>query len=167
MSAERLPPSLTQLYEAESARIHGMILYRCGDRGAAEEITAQTFEAAARSFAAGDGEQVTPAWLTTVARRRLVDHWRRTTRRGRLAERLEGAARTGAGTDGSTELPEVWGALDSLPAAQRAAITLRYLDDWSVSEVAEGLDLSYKATESLLSRGRRSLRAALANRRIE
>lgn len=158
-----LPAELTRLYEAEAARIHGMVLYRCGDPAVAEEVTALTFESAARAFADGNGGQVTPAWLTTVAQRRLVDHWRRVARRAALDVRLRATAERN--TAHEPELPEVWAALDALPPTQRAAVTLRYLDDWSVNEVAEGLDVSYKAAESLLSRGRRSLRAALTNRR--
>ena len=55
-------------------------------------------------------------------------------------------------------------ALGSLPTSQRSVVVLRYLDDWSVSEIAEGLDITYRAVESLLARARRSLRAALEER---
>lgn len=56
--------------------------------------------------------------------------------------------------------PGVMAALDSLSARQRAVLMLRYVDDYSVSEVAEAMNLSYQATESLLARARRSLLAA-------
>ena len=156
--------ALTRLYEAESARVHGLVLYRCGNRSVAEDVTARTFEAAAHAYASGRGAEVTPAWLTTVAKRRLVDHWRSSTRRDRLGEALESAAVTSP-PPSDDDSPEIWEALDSLPPSQRAAVTLRYLEDWSVSEIADGLDLSYKATESLLSRGRASLRTALTHLR--
>ena len=45
-------------------------------------------------------------------------------------------------------------ALNSLSQRYRAALILRYLDDLSVSEVGEAMELSYKATESVLSRAR-------------
>ena len=50
------------------------------------------------------------------------------------------------------------GALAALPAMQRAAIVLRYLDDLPVRDVARLLGKSEKAVESLLSRGRETLR---------
>ena len=56
--------------------------------------------------------------------------------------------------------PRMIAALDSLSVRQRAVLMLRYVDDYSVSEVAEAMDLSYQATESLLARARRSLLAA-------
>ena len=52
-------------------------------------------------------------------------------------------------------------ALDSLPLRQRAVLCLRYLDDWSTAEIAEALELSIPAVESLLARARRSLSAQI------
>ena len=102
--------------------------------------------------------------LKKLTKRRLVDHWRKAGRRERLGEALQSAAKTSAPTP-VADTPEVWEALDALPPSQRAAVTLRYLEEWSVSEIADGLDLSYKAAESLLARGRTSLRAALTHLR--
>ena len=152
--------ALTALFHAQSARVHGLLLVRCGNPSIAEELTAQTFEAAARRFAAGRGAEVTPPWLTTVALRRLVDHWRSSGRTRRLVVRL--GSQHGREESAPEFDDELWEALESLPGAQRVAITLRYLDDWSVAEIADGLGISYRAAESSLSRGRRSLRVALA-----
>jgi RNA polymerase sigma-70 factor (ECF subfamily) len=55
----------------------------------------------------------------------------------------------------------VLGALTAVPASQRAALSLRYLDDLSVPEVARSLGKSLHATESLLARGRDAFRRAL------
>jgi RNA polymerase sigma-70 factor (ECF subfamily) len=54
----------------------------------------------------------------------------------------------------------VLAALQSLPTRQRAALTLRYLDECSVAEVADTLDVSYRAAESLLSRAKVNFRSA-------
>jgi len=50
----------------------------------------------------------------------------------------------------------VLAALRSLPHRQRTALLLRYLDEVSVSEVAEAIDTSYAGAESVLARARRS-----------
>ena len=55
----------------------------------------------------------------------------------------------------------VRGALDALPERQRAAIVLCHYQDMSNIEAATALDISVEALESLLSRGRRAMRAAL------
>lgn len=90
-----------------------------------------------------------------------MDHWRRSATRRRLTVRL---AHHDALTvpSGDSHQPEdrVLEALSSLPDRQRAALCLRYLDDFSVNEVAESLGVRYQAAESLLARARRSFAAA-------
>ncbi len=56
----------------------------------------------------------------------------------------------------------VHAALQQLPERQRAAIALVHFQDLSNIAAAEMLEISVEALESLLSRGRRGLRAALA-----
>lgn len=151
--------SLDDVFEAHADRVYGFALKRCGRPALAEDVTALAFEAASRRFSVGQGHEVTLPWLLTVARRRLVDHWRAEARRADRLERMrsdllvhERASRP----DGS----RVVRALDSLPMHHRAALVLRYLDELSVSEVAEELEMTYKATESLLSRARRGFSVA-------
>ena len=48
-------------------------------------------------------------------------------------------------------------ALGGVPATQRAALVLRYVDDCTVGQIAETLGRSVRATESLLARARRNL----------
>lgn len=151
---------LSACFREHSALVHGVVYDRCGDPVLAEEITAQTFEAAARHFARGHGGEVTAAWLTVVARRRLVDHWRHLAARTRAVGRLEGAHQQHDETPGLGCDDDVTAALESLPARQRTVLTLRYLDDWGLDEIADGLGISYRAVESLLARARRSFAAA-------
>lgn len=64
-------------------------------------------------------------------------------------------------TDAAHDSDELAAALDALPPRQRTVLTLRYVDDWSVGQIADGLAISYLAAESLLARARRSFTAAL------
>ncbi len=57
----------------------------------------------------------------------------------------------------------VMAALARLPDRQRAALTLQYYQGLSNIETAEVMGLSIEAVESLLARGRRALRTALAS----
>ncbi len=54
------------------------------------------------------------------------------------------------------------GAIEQLPARQRAAIVLSYTEGMSNAEVAEVLDTTVSAVETLLVRGKQNLRRALA-----
>jgi RNA polymerase sigma-70 factor (ECF subfamily) len=53
-------------------------------------------------------------------------------------------------------------ALDALPSAQRAVVTLRDVEGWSSEDVCESLQISDGNQRVLLHRGRIRLRAALA-----
>jgi RNA polymerase sigma-70 factor, ECF subfamily len=48
-----------------------------------------------------------------------------------------------------------------LPSTQRMALLLRYLEDFTYSDIAEAMSISAKAVESLLQRGRQALRSRL------
>lgn len=58
-------------------------------------------------------------------------------------------------------------ALADLPERQRIAVTLRHLEGRTNPEIAEVLEISVEAVESLTARGKRALAAALAGRREE
>jgi len=56
-------------------------------------------------------------------------------------------------------------ALDALPDRQKRAVELRHFDELSNPEIAEALEVSVEAVESLLARGRRALAQSLAPQR--
>ncbi len=58
-------------------------------------------------------------------------------------------------------------ALDALPDRQRQAVVLRHLEGLSNPEIAGIMDIGVEAVESLTARGKRALKAALADRKEE
>ena len=146
-------------YDASLPRVFRYLYHRCGrNTDIAEELTQQTFVEAVRSRRTFDGADST-AWLIGIARHRLIDHLRRIERRERGLLRFfatQPVQVVWLGPDlGDDQLAA---ALGQLPAAQRAAVVLRYLDDLPVREVARLMSRTEKSVESLLSRGRESLR---------
>ena len=55
----------------------------------------------------------------------------------------------------------LYAAIDTLPERQAAALRMRHLEDRSNIEIAQILDLSIEAVESLVSRAKRTLTAQL------
>lgn len=152
---------LAQVFEANVDAVFGFVLARCGSRHVAEEVASETFAEAARVYQDGRSDELERAWLLHVARLRLIDYWRRDSRQRRRVERLAAmTVRDQVLPDAEPGDPYVLAALESLSARQRAVLMLRYVDDYSVSEVAEAMEISYQATESLLARARRALLAA-------
>jgi RNA polymerase sigma-70 factor (ECF subfamily) len=73
------------------------------------------------------------------------------------------AALPDAGLEQAALGREVGRALESLPERQKAAILLCHFQGASNIEAAEIMDLSVEVLESLLARGRRTLRLELAH----
>lgn len=150
-------------YEAALPRVYRYLFNRCGrDRDLAEELTQQTFVEVLRSHARWDGRDPVN-WLVGIARHRLIDYLRGRERRERSLLRLFGLYQPRVTWVGPAEPDDMLTtALANLPATQRAAIILRYVDDLPVREVARLLGRSEGAVESLLSRGRDALRRRYA-----
>jgi RNA polymerase sigma-70 factor (ECF subfamily) len=152
--------ALLALYDRALPQVYGYLLHRCGGVAVAEDLTAETFLAAAAAVhGPGRPPPISTPWLIGVARHKLVDHWRRAEReqKGLVAvagepERPEDPwdARLDAATARDT--------LEQLGAHHRAALTLRYLDDLPVAEVATILGRTVHATEALLVRARSAFR---------
>jgi len=147
------------IYDRALPQVYGYLLPRCGSAVVAEDLAAETFVAAVAATRRDGAPEVTVAWLVGVARHKLVDHWRRVAREQRSLAASDLAV---------AELDDPWGdwidaeaahaALARLSAQHRIALTLRYLDGLPVARVAEHLDRSLHATETLLVRARAALR---------
>lgn len=90
--------------------------------------------------------------------------WRRFRRRERLAPdpTLFGKPRTGPDTAGQVVLEDaMWSLCRQLPARQRAAIVLRYYDDYSDTEIAAVLECSTSTVRSQIHRGLATLRTRI------
>lgn len=154
-------------YEATLPIVFRYLYHRCGrDRELAEELTQQTFVDAIRTHTRTRADD-RDSWVIGIARHRLADHFRSLERRERGVLRLVSRGREPqvewvGDVDPDEELAA---SVRRLPTAQRAAVVLRYLDDQPVREVARLLGRSEGAVESLLSRGRESLRRSLGAQR--
>lgn len=146
-------------YEYALPRVHRYLFNRCGrDRSLAEELTQDTFVEAIRSRRRFAGRDDPLNWVIGIARHRLADHYRRLERQERHVINLASRVHFEAVDRWSDPDEELGAAVAALPAMQRAAVVLHYVDDLSVREVARLLGRSEKAVESLLSRGRDALR---------
>lgn len=137
--------------------MYGYLLPRCGSVADAEDLTAETFMAAVAAVKRPDPPSVSIAWLIGVARHKLVDHWRRGEREQRGLESV-GPAQPDDPWEELLDTSAAYSALARLPAPQRAALVLRYLDGLTVTEIADDLDRTVRGTETLLVRARAALR---------
>lgn len=167
MNGERIRaepgPALLDLYDAALPQVYGYVLARCGRRALAEDLTSETFLAAATACRRHPPPAMSTGWLIGIARHKLVDHWR-------AAEREERGLRAVGESDRVVDpwADDPWDAhldavvarevLDAQTGVHRAVLTLRYLDGLAVPECARALGRTVAATESLLTRARAAFR---------
>jgi len=139
--------------------------------GAAEpdDLASETFIGVFTGLAGFSGDEAAlRAWVFTIAHRRLVDDWRRRSRRpqvtddaGDLTEHLGGNVEDDVlvrvGADNVERLCGL------LPDDQRAVVLMRILADLTVEQVAAAMDRSVASVKALQRRGLRALRAELEN----
>jgi len=156
--------ALLDLYDPALPQVYGYLLRRCGQRDVAEELTSETFLAAVDSVRRAPPPRVDVAWLIGVARHKLADHWRRLARERRNLHAVASEPAPGEDDPWETHLDALRArdALHRLAPQHRAALTLRYVDDLPVPEVAALLDRTVHATEALLVRARRQFRSVYA-----
>ncbi len=137
--------SVQAVFREERGRLLAALVRRFGDLDLAEEATSEAIESALRHWPV-DGVPSKPgAWLLTTARRRAVDRLRRDRAlAARIAVLQVEADRADPAppADVSGELPDerlqlfFTCAHPALPAADRAALTLRCLGGLTTPEVA-------------------------------
>jgi RNA polymerase sigma-70 factor (ECF subfamily) len=152
---------LLTTYDGALPHVYGYLMARCGRAAVAEDLTAETLLAAVDAVRSDDPPDVSVAWLVGVARHKLADHWRRQAREERGLAAVEG---TGSNHHDPWEVHlegmRAQATLERLSPLHRAVLTLRYVDDLAVPDVAALVDRSLHATEGLLVRARAAFRRA-------
>src|SRR3954467_1492457 len=109
----------------------------------AQDCLQETLIAALRAYPRLRAGSNVRAWLFTIARNKALDEHRARARRpAPVAEALEPG---GAGALADAPGEELWSAVRSLPPKQRAAVVLRFVNDFSHRDVAAVLDCSEDA----------------------
>lgn len=149
---------LLELYEVKMFRMAVMFLK---DRGRAEEVTQDIFLKLWQVLPAYDGRATPSTWLYTIARNTCLSALRSEAHRKTLPLDSIMEPVTAKATRGNELLNRIGleRCLERLPEMERDVITLFYLQDKSVEDVARMLDLPGGTVKSHLHRARRALAA--------
>jgi RNA polymerase sigma factor (sigma-70 family) len=146
-----LAPSVTAYL-----RLHGAV--------EPDDLASETFIGVFTGLSGFSGdEDGLRGWVFTIAHRRLLDDWRRRSRRPQLADE-PGDLTQHVGGDVEDDVLTRVGAEDverlcgTLPADQRSVLLLRILADLTVEQVAQVMDRSVASVKALQRRGLRALR---------
>jgi RNA polymerase sigma-70 factor, ECF subfamily len=155
---QRAYRELVDRYLASITRFAQRLL---NDAGEAEEVAQETFLRLWTQASKFEPRAKPKTWLYRIARNQCIDRLRKRRDASADLDALPGGDRPSGLLARKETAEEVERALAALPERQRAAITLVHYEGLDGSEACEVLDVSSEALESLLARGRRSLREQL------
>src|SRR5262245_12971739 len=150
-----------RLYRRHVHAVYRYALAVLHNEADAEDVTQTTFLNAYRAFERGERPRTPHNWLIKIAHNVCRQRFRDSSRRPReveLDDALTPAATADADVPTATEIRR---ALGFLAFNQRAALVMRELEGRSYAEIADVLDVSVAAVETLMFRARRALREQL------
>ena len=159
------PAAARLLVAAKLPRVLGLATRMLRDTSEAEDVAQEAFVRAWRGAGAWQpGRARFDTWLQTVVLNLCRDRLRRKREitGDALPEPADPSPDAEAGLLEAERGSAVADAIGALPDRQREAILLVHYQDMSGADAASALDISIEALESLLARGRRTLRARLA-----
>jgi RNA polymerase sigma-70 factor (ECF subfamily) len=153
--------SFEAIFVSEYPKMVALAAAVSGDRSTAEDVAQEAMTRMNRDWAKVQGYESPGSWVRRVTinlalsrRRRLASEARAVLRLGRPEPTLPPAT---PGDD------RVWAAVAALPRNQRAAIALFFLEERTITEIADILDISPATARVHLHRARQTLRDRLAD----
>ena len=154
-----VPGTVAAVWKQESARIVAGLLRMVRDVGLAEELAQDALVAALEQWPATGVPDNPAAWLTTIAKRRAVDHIRRAQRHEQLAADLERAAGDEPARDDVLRLMFI-SCHPVLPTAARVALTLRVIAGLTPAEIARAFLVAEPVIAQRIAAAKRGLAEA-------
>ncbi len=156
-------PVFAEVAAEQLDAVYRYLVYLTGDRSAAEDLAAETFEKAFRSWRRFDPRRSSPrTWLCKIARNVAVDWFRAESRRQRREETYAHGVplveEFGDGLPGPLEA-----ALHELAPAEREVVALRIVLELDGPSVARVLGISQTACSTRLSRALKKLEERMSD----
>lgn len=161
------PAAFDDLIARWHAPLWSFVRRLAGDDDAAGEIFQDVWVRVIRGIPRlRDGSKLR-AWLFGIARRTLMDRLRQEYAQAPAADvDVEDITADASVTEDAEDLHALEGALAELPIIEREVLTLFYLQELSLAEVAEALKVPVGTIKSRLFRAKRLLRQALTTRGV-
>jgi RNA polymerase sigma-70 factor (ECF subfamily) len=156
----RTERAFERLYRHHVLDVYRYALFVLRNPEDAEDVTRTTFRNAYHAFDRGERPRRIRNWLIAIAHSVCRQRVRQATKLHE-AEEDEDPAEAAVPDDESPSITDVRRALGRLAFDQRAALVMREVEGRSYAEIAEILNLSVAAVETLIFQARRALRELL------
>jgi len=158
-AAQADPGRFVDLYESHFERVYAFIIRRVRLRQEAEDLTSEVFRQALQNLRRFEWRGVPfSAWLLRIAANAMADRWQRVARE--QADPLPEPPDETAAED-IERRALLYQLVDALPAAQRRVVVGRFVEDKSISDIAQELGRSEGAVKQLQFRALQNLRARI------
>jgi RNA polymerase sigma-70 factor (ECF subfamily) len=169
VQAGRGQEAFERLVPAYRRRVFGLAYSILRDRAAAEDLSQEVFVKLWQALPRYDGRAQLSTWIYAITRNAAVSALRSRRKSLSLSDaavraEAEGVAQEPAGSPDDAALRR---RIEALPDPQRRAVTLYYLDERPVDEVAAMMGIPVNTAKTHLHRARASLAAALGVAREE
>src|SRR5437868_11993263 len=174
--------ALSALVQSQQTYVYSIAMSLMHNPADASDMTQEAFVRLLRSLGTYRGETKFTTWLYRLVTNICLDGLRR---RGRPVDSLDEPMASQSGDDAQTagerladndrwtqpeeeialreSASEVRAALDSLPSAQRLALTMHYFEDLRYEDIAETMGLPLNTVKSHIRRGKERLALVLSN----
>lgn len=160
--AERDTAAYRELVDALLPRIARFAERFLGSKSESEDVAQETFMKLWTAAATFSPQARPSTFIYRIAHNACVDRIRKRRSETELHEQGSASVERPSGLFARKETAvAVQKALAELPERQRAALTLVHYEGLAAGEAASVLEISIEALESLLARGRRTLRESL------
>lgn len=167
-------PAFTKLVDEYQDMVYNTALGIVQQADDADDITQEVFIQIYQSISSFKGDSKFSTWLYRITVSKALDHEKKKKRKKRFGfvQRLFGANgeehihpvefnHPGVQLEKKERANELFNALKQIPDKQRIAFTLHKLEGQSYQEVAEIMNTTLYAVESLMARAKVNLRTAL------
>ena len=160
LARQRPDRTFERLYKKHAGDVYRYALVVLRNQADAEDVTQTTFLNAYRAIERGEEPRSPQNWLIAIAHNVCRQRFRQSQRRPNEVELNEELAESFV-EDDAISAEDIRRALGHLAFNQRAALVMRELEGRSYQEIAEILEVSVSAVETLIFRARRALREQL------
>src|SRR6478672_781476 len=161
LARQRPDRTLERLYKKHAGDVYRYALVVLRNEADAEDVTQTTFLNAYKAFERGERPRAPQNWLIAIAHNVCRQRFRQSQRRPNEVAFEEELAEATVVDDDALSAEDIRRALGHLAFNQRSALVMRELEGRSYQEIADILELSVSAVETLIFRARRALREQL------
>jgi RNA polymerase sigma-70 factor (ECF subfamily) len=144
-------------------KLRGFIRARVPDNATADDLTQETLLKVYRSRASLREDERLEAWLYRIARRTLIDYYRKRRPSEELPASLKSESQDEVGAIRDAVLLSMIRYMEQLPNAYRVPLQLSELEGMSMADIAKRLGVSLTAVKSRIRRGRQMVKKKLQN----